>query len=108
MTDNGPALKSQTFRGFIDARPYLRHVRTRHHAPETNGVIERFFGTLKYEHLYREEIADVVALVDEVADFRQLYNTIRSHETLGFQTPISRYLAHPEPHLSEPESVQET
>jgi hypothetical protein len=36
VTDNGPA---------------LRHVRTRHHAPETKGVVERFNQSLKYEHL---------------------------------------------------------
>jgi transposase InsO family protein len=56
VTDNGPAFRSIEFGGFVRARPYLRHVRTRHHAPETNGIIERFFGSLKYEHLYRLEI----------------------------------------------------
>jgi transposase InsO family protein len=25
-------------------------------SPQTNGVVERFFGTLKYEHLYRATI----------------------------------------------------
>jgi transposase InsO family protein len=29
----------------------LKHIRTRVHSPQTNGVIERFFGTAKYEHL---------------------------------------------------------
>ena len=38
----------------------LRHVRTRHHAPETNGVVERFNGSPKYEHLYRLEIPDLL------------------------------------------------
>jgi transposase InsO family protein len=33
--------------------PPLRHVRTRVRSPQTNGVVERFFGSLKYEHLYR-------------------------------------------------------
>jgi transposase InsO family protein len=56
VTDNGPAYKSTDFLRFIRSRPELRHVRTRHHAPETNGVVERFNGSLKYEHLYREEI----------------------------------------------------
>jgi transposase InsO family protein len=27
-------------------------------SPQTNGVVERFFGTLKYEHLYRATIGD--------------------------------------------------
>jgi transposase InsO family protein len=34
-------------------RHRLRHQRTRVRSPQTNGVIERFFGTLKYEHLDR-------------------------------------------------------
>jgi putative transposase len=108
VSDNGPAFKSIEFAGFIRARPFLTHIRTRHHAPETNGVAERFFGTLKYEHLFRLEIADVVELAAEVAAFRHIYNTIRPHEALDFRTPISAYLATPQPHLSAAESVQDS
>jgi putative transposase len=109
VTDNGPAFRSIEFGGFIRARPFLRHVRTRHHAPETNGVVERFFGTLKYEHLYPREIRDVVELAAEIDAFRALYNGIRPHEALDFGTPLSRHLADPlDHHLSEPESVQPT
>ncbi len=109
VTDNGPAYKSTDFRRFIASRPELAHVRTRHHAPQTNGVVERYNQSLKYEHLYRLEIADVVELADEVEAFRVIYNTIRPHEALDFATPLSRYLATPhEPNLSEPKSVQET
>jgi putative transposase len=85
---------------------------TRHHAPETNGVVERFNGSLKYEHLYREEIADVLALDEQVRAFRELYNWVRPHESLGEVPPIERYLGLPpdrsQPHLSEGRSVQET
>ena len=35
--------------------------------------MERFSGSLKYEHLYRLEIANVIGLVEEAA-FRDLYN----------------------------------
>jgi transposase InsO family protein len=44
----------------------LRHVRTRIRSPQTNGVIERFFGTLKYEHLFRGRIDDGDALAVEI------------------------------------------
>jgi len=109
VTDNGPAYKSTDFLAFIRSRPELRHVRTRHHAPETNGVVERFNQSLKYEHLYRLEIADALALADEAEAFRRLYNEIRPHEALDFETPLSRYLAEPaEPHLNQSESVQES
>jgi len=106
VSDNGPAYKSTDFLRFIRSHPELRHIRTRHHAPETNGVVERFNGSLKYEHLYREEIADAQALVEQVELFREIYNQIRPHEALGFLTPVAVHLA--EPNLFLPESVQES
>ena len=83
-------------------------MRTRHHAPQTNGVVERFNQTLKYEHLYRHEIADVLELAEEAEAFQRIYNEIRPHEALDSETPLRRYLAHPGSHLSEPGSVQES
>jgi transposase InsO family protein len=88
VSDNGPCFRSDTFaHAFTGHDPLLRHVRTRVRSPQTNGVIERFFGTLKYEHLYRGLIADGDALAVEVNWFRQIYNTIRPHQTLGDHTP---------------------
>jgi hypothetical protein len=37
VTDNGPAFKSLDFLRFFARRSELRHVRTRHHAPETGS-----------------------------------------------------------------------
>jgi putative transposase len=113
VTDNGPAFKSADFVHFIARHPELRHVRTRHHAPETNGVVERFNRSLKYEHLYREEIADVLDLDEQVKAFTELYNWVRPHEALGFVAPMARYLARPPDeaspsHLSETQPVQES
>jgi len=70
----------------------LRHVRTRVRSPQTNGVIERFFGTLKYEHLYRAPIDDGGALAMETARFRDIYNRIRPHQSLGDRTPRDAYV----------------
>ncbi len=53
VTDNGPAFKSAAFARYIASRPEFTHVRTRHRSPGTNGVIERFFGALKYESTAR-------------------------------------------------------
>jgi len=78
VSDNGPCFLGATFaEAFTGDDPLLRHVRTRVKSPQTNGVIERFFGTLKYEHLFRGPIADAGALAVEVNRFRQIYNTIR-------------------------------
>lgn len=92
VPDNGPAFRGAEFVGFFARRPALRHVRTRHHAPETNGVAERFNRSLEYEHLCREEIRDVIALRDEVEAYRALYNWVRPHGSLGQLPPMARYL----------------
>jgi transposase InsO family protein len=109
VTDNGPCYKATDFVRFIASRPELRHVRTRHYAPETNGVVERFNQSLKYEHLYRIEISDGQELVDEIDSYRHVYNQVRPHETLDWARPLDLYLTPPISYsLSEPESVRES
>lgn len=95
VSDNGPAYKSDRFARFVAARPWLAHVRTRYRSPQTNGVMERFYGSLKYEHLYRLEIATGVELHAECENYRQLYNQLRPHEALGLYPPLPTYTAPP-------------
>jgi putative transposase len=67
VSDNGSAFNARTFAGaFTGDDPLLRHVRTRVRSPQTNGVVERFFGTLKYERRYRGLIGDGDALAVEI------------------------------------------
>lgn len=107
VTDNGPAFRSGAFARFIASRPELTHVRTRHRSPGSNGVRERGFGTLKYEHLYRNDIADGIDLARHAAEQRHLFNTHRPHEALDWRFPHDVYMnttpnyPHPE---TEPKS----
>ena len=103
VTDNGPAFKAIGFARFIDRRPELIHIRTRRKSPHTNGVRERAFGSLKYEHLYREEITDGVMLADEAERYRQIFNRIRPHEALQMRRPTDVYLT-ATPSFESPES----
>jgi putative transposase len=73
--------------------PLFRHVHTRVRSPQTNGVVERFFGTLKYEHLYRATIGDGNALAVEVNLFRHTCNTLRPHQALDERRTRAAYLA---------------
>jgi putative transposase len=98
VSDNGPCFRGQTFQTAFDGEdPLLRHVRTRVKSPQTNGVVERFFGTLKYEHLFRGYIGDADALDMEIHHFRIIYNTIRPHQTLNDATPKQAYLDNKSP-----------
>jgi putative transposase len=94
VSDNGPCFRGETYQAaFAGDDPLLRHVRTRVKSPQTNGVIERFFGTLKYEHLYRAPIDDGDALAMETQRYWHIYNPIRPHQALGDRTPKQAYLA---------------
>lgn len=95
VSDNGACYRAAGFARHIASRPEFAHVRTRHKAPETNGVVERFFQSAKYEHLYREEIDDGQQLAEHVERYLSVYNEIRPHEALDFKLPIDRYLRPP-------------
>jgi putative transposase len=95
VSDNGACYRAAGFARHIAARPEFQHVRTRYRAPETNGVIERWFESLKYEHLYRHEIDDGPTLARHVDAFLDIYNARRPHEALDFALPIDRYLRPP-------------
>lgn len=107
VSDNGPCYRGKTFQALFNTTnddPLLRHVRTRIKSPQTNGVIERFFGTLKYEHLFRGYIGDGDALDMEVHRFRIIYNTIRPHQALADLTPKQAYLDYKTPPQNLPTS----
>lgn len=97
VSDNGPCYRAAGFARYIASRPEFKHVRTRHRSPETNGVIERFFQSIKYERLYRHEINDGPALAEHVDGYLDVYNNRRPHEALNMDLPIDRYTAVPTP-----------
>ena len=102
VTDNGSAMRSTAVARWFHQRPHLQHVRTRHKAPETNGVIERWFQALKYERLYRHDIDDGLDLAAHVDVFIDEYNRIRPHETIDWQRPLNRYLKPQNPQTDRP------
>lgn len=55
----------------------------------------------------------MLALRDHVEAYRELYNWVRPHESLGHVPPMTRYLGEPPmgieaSHLSKPRTVQES
>jgi transposase InsO family protein len=57
------------------------------HEPQTNGVIERFFKTLKWECLWIENIRDIEHARDVVGRWMETYNTQWLIERHGHRTP---------------------
>jgi putative transposase len=105
VTDNGGAFKGHAFAAFIATRPELLHIRTRRKSPGQNGVRERAFGSLKYEHLYRTEIETLQDLAREAEAYRHVFNHVRPHEALNFHRPVE---VHRSPSLKPQPKIQNT
>jgi len=61
----------------------IKHILGRVHHPQTNGKIERWFGTYKQEYDERFSCLD---------DFVRFYNEIRIHQGIEYKTPLQRYI----------------
>ena len=57
----------------------IKHVLARVNRPQTNGKIERFFGTYKQEY--------ITGSFKGITDFINYYNAERPHMSLGYKTP---------------------
>ena len=60
----------------------IKHILGRVHHPQTNGKIERWFGTYKQE--YDERFSNL-------NQFVHFYNEERMHQALNYRRPINRY-----------------
>ena len=67
-----------------------------------------FFEAIKYEHLYRREIGDGLALASEVDAYRTIYNTIRPHQAITMRRPLDRYQQAPKPNHPDPKTVSDS
>jgi putative transposase len=56
-----------------------------------NIFIERFWRTIKYEHLYLRAYADGHSLHQGLTTYFRFYNHERKHQSLGYQTPALWY-----------------
>ena len=87
LTDNGPSMISIAFATFAKDTQ-LQHLRTKNHRLETNGCIECFHGTLKYEEILGAMYPDPITAAERINRFRLYYNDERIHQSLDYKTPM--------------------
>jgi hypothetical protein len=68
-------------------------------------VVERFAGSLRYEHPCRRKTASAARLPEQVGQLLVTCNGGRPHETLGQRTPLSQHRE--DPHLFQALVLQE-
>ena len=73
----------------------LSHSRPLH--PQTNGKDERFHRTMNAEVLLGRRFRDLADAQSHFSRWRHVYNFERPHESIGMQTPASRYSSSPRP-----------
>lgn len=61
-----------------------------------NVFIERFWRTIKYEHILLHAFATIRELRNSIETFIQMYNHRRLHQSLGYKTPAEFYQRHPD------------
>ena len=82
LTDNGVQFHIQgKFEEFCKLKR-IKHILGRVHHPQTNGKIERWFGTYKTEFKQGQ---------DNLMSFVNYYNNERLHQGIGYKIPSNRY-----------------
>lgn len=96
LCDNGNPWGTQQSTGFTHFEVWLMelgvltlHGRIFH--PQTQGKEERFNGSLTKECLRYHKIQDQADAARIFAEYRDFYNNIRPHMSLGLEVPASRY-----------------
>jgi transposase InsO family protein len=70
----------------------IRPIHGRPYHPQTQGKVERLHGTLVREVYPRLDTRSLVAFTTGLDQWRQsVYNSLRPHEALGDQTPVTRW-----------------
>ena len=69
----------------------------RPHTPTDQAWIESFFGHVKAEWPHLEQIEDPAVLENELGRVREIYNTVRLHEAIGYVTPTTSTTAGAKP-----------
>jgi len=56
-----------------------------------NVFIERLWWSVKYEDVYLNDYCDGTSLREGLSRYFRFYNTVRSHQALGYRTPATVY-----------------
>lgn len=88
LTDNGSVFTSHAFKQFTSSTS-IHHIKTSVRHPQTNGKIERFFQSLKYEYICLFFITNKKRLDCLLHEYLLYYNQYRLHEAIDGQTPDS-------------------
>lgn len=89
-TDQGSQFTSEAFTSILLKNEIKISMDSKGRAID-NVIIERFFRTLKYEHVYIQEYFTISEIKTGIAEFIDFYNKQRIHASLLYKTPANIY-----------------
>lgn len=90
VSDNGPCFRARRFK--LEARGLgFNHIYITIAHPQSNGRIERWHRTLKYDELLRHDYEDILEAEMSIKAFLAYYNEDRPHSAVGYRTPLEAY-----------------
>ena len=91
-SDNGPEFTARAVRRWL-ARVDVQTLFIEPGSPWENGYIESFNGRLRDEHLNRERFDTLLEAQVLIEMWRNEYNEVRPHSSLGYRPPAPEVLA---------------
>ena len=89
LTDNGTEFKAK-FQGFLKSMGLIPcHTPCR--SPQSNGVVEAFFGTLKRDYVYQSCLETRAEVLRQIPGWIADYNEVGPHSSLGMKPPARFY-----------------
>lgn len=98
--DNGPSWASVRGTGLTGLEVWLMRLgvrisHSRPHHPQTQGKLERLHRTLKRELIQARGFSSLLDCQQAMDQWREQYNHVRPHQSLGQMPPLSRYRPSP-------------
>ena len=86
-TGQGSQFTSDMFLGVLKAHPQVKISMDGKGRALDNIYIERFWRSLKYEHVYLKPAEDGLGLYGGIKNYMNFYNQERRHQSIDFQIP---------------------
>lgn len=90
LSDNGPEYACRKLRGLLQDFGMVV-CRTPRCSPESNGLVEAFFGSFKRDYVYQGELESLEAVAQILPEWIKDYNEVAPHSPLGMKSPVPFY-----------------
>lgn len=91
LSDNGPEFVCKKLKAVLEGFG-LVPCRTPRRSPESNGLVERFFGTFKRDYVYQGELESLDEIGRKLPGWIRDYNEVAPHSALKMKSPSQFYV----------------